>query len=71
MSVLAEAERARSELLDNPESIYRACADIKLSNQEVLRVILLDMRNRRISTLKSPREVLTSPWLILGIFFDG
>jgi NO-binding membrane sensor protein with MHYT domain len=27
MSVLAEAEHARSELLDNPESIHRACAD--------------------------------------------
>jgi DNA repair protein RadC len=33
MSVLAEAEHARSELLDNPESIYRACADMKLFNQ--------------------------------------
>ena len=52
MSVLAEAEHARSELLDNPESIYRACADMKLFNQEVLRVILLDTRHRHISTLE-------------------
>ena len=38
MSVLAEAEHACSELLDHPDSIYRACADMKLFNQEVLRV---------------------------------
>jgi hypothetical protein len=46
MSVIAETEHARSEQLDNPESIYRACADMKLFSQEVLRVILLDTRYR-------------------------
>jgi hypothetical protein len=30
---LAETEHARSEQLDNPESIYRACIDMKLFNQ--------------------------------------
>src|SRR5580692_10833128 len=49
MSAIAETEHARSEQLDNPESIYRACADMKLLNQEVLRVILLDTRYRHIS----------------------
>ncbi len=44
MSAIAETEHARSNQLDNPESIYRACADMKLINQEVLRVILLDTR---------------------------
>jgi hypothetical protein len=44
MFVMAETEHARSEQIDNPESIYRACADMKLFNQEVLRVILLDTR---------------------------
>jgi hypothetical protein len=39
MSAIAETEHARSEQLDNPESIYR---DMKLFSQEVLRVILLD-----------------------------
>jgi DNA repair protein RadC len=34
MSAIAETEHARSEQLDNPESIYRACADMKLFNQE-------------------------------------
>jgi DNA repair protein RadC len=52
MFVIAETEHARSERLDNPESIYRACADMKLFNQEVLRVILLDTRYRHISIVE-------------------
>jgi hypothetical protein len=52
MSVIAETEHAHSEQLDNPESIYRACADMKLFNQEVLRGILLYTRYRHISTLE-------------------
>jgi RadC-like JAB domain len=52
MSAIAETEHARSEQLDNPESIYRACADMKLFNQEVLRVILLDTRYRHISAVE-------------------
>ena len=52
MFAIAETEHARSEQLDNPESIYRACADMKLFNEEVLRVILLDMRYRHISTVE-------------------
>jgi hypothetical protein len=55
MCVIAETEHARSEQLDNPESIYRACADMKLFNQEVLRVILL--------------EASTNLWLILATSF--
>jgi DNA repair protein RadC len=51
MFAIAESEHARAEL-DNPESIYRACADMKLFNQEVLRVILLDARYRHISTVE-------------------
>jgi DNA repair protein RadC len=52
ISVIAETEHARSEQLDNPESIYRACADMKLFTQEVLRVILLDTRYRHSSTVE-------------------
>jgi hypothetical protein len=52
MFAIAESEHARAEKLDNPESIYRACADMKLFNQEVLRVILLDARYRHISTVE-------------------
>jgi len=36
MFAIAEAEHVRSEQLDNPDSIYRACADMKFFNQEVL-----------------------------------
>ncbi len=51
MSTIAETEHARSEAFDSPESVYRACADLKLFNQEVLRVILLDTRQRLITTI--------------------
>jgi DNA repair protein RadC len=70
MSAIVETEHARSEQLDNPESIYRACADMKLFNQEVLRVILLDTRHRRISTVEitkgSINESLAHPRDIFG-----
>jgi DNA repair protein RadC len=49
MSTIAESEHARSEAFDSPESVYRACADLKLFNQEVLRVLLLDARQRWIA----------------------
>ena len=52
MSAIAETEHARAEQLDNPESIYRARTDMKLFNQEVLRVILLDARYRHVSTVE-------------------
>jgi hypothetical protein len=39
MSAIAETEHARSNQLDNPELSRRACGDMKLFNQEVLRVI--------------------------------
>jgi DNA repair protein RadC len=55
MSAIAETEHARAEQLDNPESIYRARTDMKLFNQEVLRVILLDTRYRHISTVETTK----------------
>src|ERR1700736_5183509 len=58
MSAIAETEHARSEQLDNPESIYRACADMKLFNQEVLRVILLNTRYRHVSSLEITRGTI-------------
>jgi DNA repair protein RadC len=51
MSTIAESEHARSETFDSPESVYRACADLKLFNQEVLRVLLLDTRQRLITMI--------------------
>jgi DNA repair protein RadC len=49
VSMIAESEHARSDVFDNPESVYRACADMKLFTQEVLRVVLLDTKQRLIS----------------------
>ena len=51
MSMIAESEHARSSVFDKPESIYKACADMKLFNQEVLRVVLLDTRQRLITMI--------------------
>jgi DNA repair protein RadC len=48
MSTIAESEHARSGVFDSPDSVYSGCADMKLFNQEVLRVILLDSRQRLI-----------------------
>jgi DNA repair protein RadC len=49
VSIIAESEHARSNVFDQPESVYHACADMKLFNQEVLRVVLLDTKQRLIS----------------------
>lgn len=68
MSTIAETEHARSGVFGDPESVYRACADMKLFNQEVLRVVLLDARQRLITmidvtkgglneSLAHPREI--------------
>jgi DNA repair protein RadC len=51
MSMIAESEHARSNVFDNPESVYAACADMKLFNQEVLRAVLLDTRQRLITMI--------------------
>jgi DNA repair protein RadC len=42
MYMILESEHARSGVFDHPESVYRACTDMKLFNQEVLRIVLLD-----------------------------
>jgi DNA repair protein RadC len=55
---IAETEHALSAQLDNPESIYKACADMKLLNQEVLRVILLNTRYRHLSTVEISRGTI-------------
>jgi DNA repair protein RadC len=54
-SAIAESEHARSAVFDQPESIYRACADMELFNQEVLRVVLLDTKQRLISMVEVTR----------------
>ena len=51
MSTIAESEHALSNVFDSPESVYKACSDMKLLNQEVLRVVLLDTRQRLITMI--------------------
>jgi DNA repair proteins len=51
MSTIAGTKHACSEAFDSPESVYRVCADMKLFNQEVLRAILLDTRQRLITMI--------------------
>jgi DNA repair protein RadC len=51
MSTIAESEHARSGVFDSPDTVYSACVDMKLFNQEVLRVILLDTRQRLITMI--------------------
>ena len=58
MSMIAESEEARSDVFDNPESVYRACADMKLFSQEVLRVVLLDAKQRLISMVDITKGTL-------------
>ena len=69
MSNVADAEHALSAPLTNAEAIYRANLDMKGFHQEVVRVVLLDARNRCITkvdiskgtvnqSLAHPREIL-------------
>jgi DNA repair protein RadC len=69
MSTIAESEQARSEAFDSPESVYRACADMKLFNQEILRVILLDTRQRLMTMIDVTKGSINESLLIRGIFF--
>jgi DNA repair protein RadC len=51
MSAIAESEHALSGVFDSPDVVYSACVDMKLFNQEVLRVILLNTRQRLITMI--------------------
>src|SRR5260221_12663240 len=51
MSKIADSKPAISEAFHSSKSVYRACRDLKLFNQEVLRVLLLDTRQRLITTI--------------------
>jgi len=69
MSSIAETEHARSEQLDNPESIWRACADMKLFNQEVCASFCWTLATATFRPLKSLKEVSMNLWLIQGTSF--
>ena len=58
VSAIAESEHARSDLLDHPESVYRAWADMNLFNQEVLRIVLLNAKQRLITMVDISKGTL-------------
>jgi DNA repair protein RadC len=58
ISVIGESEHARSGVFDHPESVYRACAEMKLFNQEVLRVVLLDAKQRLVTMVDISKGTL-------------
>jgi DNA repair protein RadC len=58
ISVIVESEHARCGVFDHPESVYRACTDMKLFNQEVLRTVLLDTKQRLITMVDISKGTL-------------
>jgi DNA repair protein RadC len=51
VSARVQTQDAYQEPFDSPETVYRSCIDMQSFRQEVLRVILLDTRFRRITTV--------------------
>jgi DNA repair protein RadC len=71
VSARAQVQNSFQEPFDSPETVYRSCLDMQAFQQEVLRVILLDARFRRITgvdvtkgtvneSLAHPREIFKS-----------
>jgi DNA repair protein RadC len=56
ISNVADAEHALSAPLNNAEAIYRANLDMKGFHQEVVRVVLLDAKNRCITMVELAEE---------------
>ncbi len=68
VSARAQAQNSFQEPFDSPETVYRSCLDMQAFQQEVLRVVLLDARFRRVTavditkgavneSLAHPREI--------------
>ena len=68
VSARAQAENVFKEPFNTPETVFRSCLDMQAFQQEVLRVVLLDARLRRITavdvtkgtvneSLAHPREI--------------
>src|SRR5260370_38885715 len=68
VSARAQAQDAFQERFDTPETVYRSCVDMQAFQQEVLRVVLVDVRFCRITavdvtkgtvneSLAHPREI--------------
>jgi DNA repair protein RadC len=58
VSARAQAQDAFQEPFDTPETVYRSCLDMRAFQQEVLRVVLLDARLRRIAAVDVTKGTL-------------
>jgi DNA repair protein RadC len=58
VSARAHAANAFQEPFDTPETVFRSCLDMQAFQQEVLRVILLDARLRRITAVDVTKGTL-------------
>jgi DNA repair protein RadC len=73
VSARAQTQDAFQEPFDSPETVYRSCLDMQAFQQEVLRVVLLDARFRRITAeslpLMSQKALSTNHSRTPGKFF--
>jgi DNA repair protein RadC len=58
VSARAQVQNSFQEPFDNPETVYRSCLDMQAFQQEVLRVVLLDARLRRITAVDVTKGTL-------------
>jgi DNA repair protein RadC len=58
VSARVQAQIALQEPLSTPETVYRSCLDMQACQQEVLRVVLLDTRFRRITAVDVTKGTL-------------
>jgi len=54
----AQAQSVFQEPFDTPETVYRSCLDMQAFQQEVLRVVLVDTRFRRITAVDVTKGTL-------------
>ena len=58
VSARAQVQNSFQEPFDSPETVYRSCLDMQAFQQEVLRVVLLDTRLRRITAVDVTKGTL-------------
>jgi DNA repair protein RadC len=58
VSARAQAQNSFQEPFDSPETVYRSCLDMQAFQQEVLRVVLLDARFRRVTAVDITKGTL-------------
>ena len=70
VSARAQAQDAFQERFDTPETVYRSCVDMQAFQQEVLRVVLVDVRFCRITAVDVTKGMSTNHSRTLGKFLS-